>query len=705
MVDLLFECFSEEIPARMQAAAAEQLESKLVAALKDANLAHGEVRSFVSPRHLAVMVKDLPAQQPDQTTERKGPKTNAPQPAIDGFLKSTGLTLDQLQIQTIGKDECYMAVVHSKGKALADAIKPMLEDILRGFHWPKSQRWGAYDIAWVRPLQAMVCLLDGAVVPVQFGHLTASNITYGHRFLAPQPISLADPSLYVRKLEDASVLVNHEQREGFIESKLQEVAAKHGLTVVKDDALLSEVTGLVEWPVVVCGEFDTSYLKLPPEVLISEMRHHQKYFALQSADGTLSNRFLVVTNMVTDDDAASVIKGNQRVLRARLEDGQFFWNQDRNKPLSSWLEDTRGMIFHAKLGSVYDKAQRIESLAATIASMIGADVEKTKRAAQLCKADLVTGMVGEFPDLQGVMGRYYALEQKEDTTVADAIRDHYKPAGANDSVPTAPISVAVAMADKLDSLVGLFAVGEKPTGSKDPFALRRAALGILRMILENGLRVNLPELVEHVYNILSIKGMLTADIESRVAKHHAVEEVQMFFADRLKVMLRDAAIRHDVVAAVMSSADSDVLRVANKARAIEAFANSDDGANLLAAYRRACNILEAEEKKDKTSFNTAPQPAHFQQDEERTLFDALQRVEAPVSAALAAEHYESAMRELASLRKPLDAYFDKVMVNAPESAVRINRLNTLNQIRACMNQVADFGLIEIKTESRELKAA
>lgn len=697
MVDLLFECFSEEIPARMQAAAAEQLENKLVAALKDANLAHGAVCSFVSPRHLAVMVKDLPAHQPDQTTERKGPKVNAPQAAIDGFLKSTGLALNQLQIQTIGKDECYMAIVHSKGKALADAIKPMIEEILRGFHWPKSQRWGAYDIAWVRPLQAMLCLLDDTVVPVQFGHLTASNITYGHRFLAPQAIVLTDLNMYVRKLEDACVLVNHEQREGFIESKLQEVAAKHGLQVVKDDALLAEVTGLVEWPVVVAAEFDASYLKLPPEVLISEMRHHQKYFALQSADGTLSNRFLVVTNMVTDDDATSVIKGNQRVLRARLEDGQFFWNQDRARALSSWLEDTRGMIFHAKLGSVYDKAQRIESLAAKIAAMIGADVEKTKRAAALCKADLVSGMVGEFPDLQGVMGRYYALEQSEDAAVADAIRDHYKPVGANDSVPTAPISIAVAMADKLDSLVGLFAVGEKPTGSKDPFALRRAALGILRMILENTLRVDLPLLI-HEAQAASTKQHIAASAD-------ITAETLSFFADRLKVMLRDSGIRYDVVAAVMALHDIDAVRVANKARAIEAFANSDDGVNLLAAYRRACNILDAEEKKEKASFHRAPDAKHFAENEEHNLFDVLQRVQTPVSASLAAENYEAAMRELASLRAPLDAYFDKVMVNVPESAVRINRLNTLNQIRGMMNQVADFGLIEIKTQNRELKAA
>lgn len=700
MADLVFECFSEEIPARMQRGAAEQLQSKLVAALGDVGLKHAGVLAFVSPRHLAVTVSGLPDKQPDKNIERKGPKVGAPQPAIDGFLKSTGLTLDQCETRMVGKDEVYFATSNEKGKPTAEAVQVILEDILKGFHWPKSQRWGDHDIAWVRPLQAMLCLLDGAVVPVRFGHIVASNITYGHRFLAPAAIVIAKPSDYVSALRSAHVLVDAAERQSEIHGQLSKAAASKNLLLNEDAGLLEEVTGLVEWPTVLVGEFEADYLKLPPEVLVSEMKHHQKYFAMKKADGTLSNQFLITSNMITSDGGKAVCHGNARVLRARLEDGAFYWNQDRKKKLDDWAQGLADVIFHAKLGTIAQKVERIVTLSEIIAQQIGADVNKSKRAAMLCKADLTSGMVGEFPELQGIMGRYYAIDQKEDTVVADAIRDHYKPLGAVDNVPIASVSVVVSLADKLDSLSGMFAVGEKPTGSKDPFALRRAALGVLRIVRENNLRIGLNNLIPHATNLFVLQAIVT-----QTASEKCGSEIVDFFIDRLKVMLREEGISHDVVAAVISGNDDDVVRIAAKVKALSGFLSQDDGLNLLAAYRRACNILAAEEKRDGVTYQGAPEAKHFVQDEERALFAALEGAKAPVASALAKEDFAAAMRSLALLRAPLDHYFDKVMVNADDKAVRINRLSTLNVIRAAMNLVADFGLIEMKTDARELKAA
>lgn len=688
MTDLLFELFSEEIPARMQSGAAEQLESKLVGALKGARLHFDVATNYVSPRHLAVIVTGLPDHQPDQTIERKGPKTSAPDQALEGFLKSVGLSKDQLEVRNTGKDDSYFAIIEEKGKPTADALKPLLDTILHDFHWPKSQRWGDYPQHWVRPLQNICCLFGHDIVPVEFGHLTANNITYGHRFLAPEAITIKQPADYVGALEKAKVIVDQDTRKEMIISGLKHAADEKELTLVKDDGLLHEVTGLVEWPVCLIGEFDEAFLDLPPEVLVSEMRYHQKYFALKKHND-ISNHYAVVSNMITSDGGKAVLHGNGRVLRARLSDGAFYWDQDRKRVLSAWAEDLKGMIFHASLGSVKDKSDRIAALSPLLAVFVPhANLTKVERAAQLCKADLVSGMVGEFPDLQGVMGRYYAHAQEEDEEVADAIRDHYKPIGANDTTPTAPVSITVSLADKLDSLVGLFAINEKPTGSKDPFALRRAALGIIRTIIDNSLCMPLRVIIDKA-------AAQYPDKLFTVSKEQTVEDLLQFFAERLKVILKEQGIRHDLISAVFDNgAEDNLLRIVSKTQALSEFLNSDDGANLLAAYRRANNILTAEEKKDAVSYKNEPNEGLLEQDEEKQLYAALEKTKIPVKDALAAEKYSDAMQELASLRGPVDAYFDNVMVNTDASDLRINRLHTLSLIRARMDDIVLFANIE-----------
>ncbi len=688
MPDLLFEIFSEEMPARMQQPAAVQLHEKLTAALNEARLEHGEVRSYVSPRHLAIRVNGLPAQQPDQTIERKGPKTSAPAQAIEGFCKSVGLSKDQLEVRKAGKDDCYFAVKHEKGQPTADALKGILEAILQGFHWPKSMRWGDHAIAWVRPMQNILCLFDSAVVPVQFGHLTANNITYGHRFLAPDAIEVTSADEYVPSLEKACVMVERDMRKKQIETMLEEAAAERGVVLVEDAGLLEEVTGLVEWPVILLGEFEEHFLKLPPEVLLSEMREHQKYFGAKKTDGSISNHFFVTANLPTPDGGAAIVHGNGRVLRARLADGEFYWNSDRSTPLNDWAAKLEGLIFHAKIGSVKDRANRMEQLAPLLAMFVPhANLSECARAAALAKADLMTGMVGEFPELQGIMGRYYALEQNEPQTVADAIAEHYSPLGASDDVPTAPVSAVVGLCDKLDALVGLFAIGEKPTGSKDPFALRRAALGVIRIILENKLRMPLKLAFDKTASLYPKKLF----VESKDA---TVGELLGFFEDRLKVMLKGQGVRHDVIASVMASGEDDLLLVSNKARALQGFLDGEDGANLLEAYKRASNILSAEEKKDDARYDDKIDADALAEPEEKALYEALQAIEAPVKTALKDERFDEVMRALAGLRAPLDAYFDKVMVNADDDALRRNRLNTLNQIRASVQHVADFEKLE-----------
>jgi len=679
MAELLLEIFSEEIPARMQARAAEDLARLVGESLKAQGLDATSLRAVGGSRRLTLIADGLPKAQPDTTEERKGPQVGAPEQALQGFMKAAGLTsIDQAEVRELPKGKFYFSVVTKKGRPTAVVLKEIVEGALAQLPWPKSMRWGTNPTRWVRPLHRIICLFDGAVVPVAYAGVTAGDVTVGHRFLAPAEIKVKNAADYIAKLRKANVVIEPAERETIIKRDLDKLAAAEGLTVRADTGLVQEVIGLVEWPVPLLGTIDAAFMDVPPEVMTSAMRKHQKYFALSTKSGAFANRFGAIANMTAKDKGKAIIAGNERVLRARLSDAKFFWDQDREQPLASRVDKLEERVFQAKLGTVRDKVHRLVKLSAHIAHFVGgADKAQAARAAQLCKADLSTGMVGEFPDLQGAMGRYYALHDKEPTAVADAIAEHYSPVGPGDACPSKPLSVVVSLADKLDSLVGFFAIDEKPTGSKDPYALRRAALGVIRIILENKLRLPLREALAHAlggYEALKVDAKKTAD------------EVLDFFADRLKVHLREKGVRHDYVSAVFAlGTEDDLVRLMARVDALGAFLASDDGANLLVAYRRAANILRIEEKKDGKVYAGA------------ITVEALGAREAHGVAALnflLEENFGGAMRSLAQLRTPVDSFFDKVTVNTDNADQRVSRLNLLSRIVGVMNQIADFSKVE-----------
>jgi glycyl-tRNA synthetase beta chain len=679
MAELLLELFSEEIPARMQLRAADDLRRLVVERLAAAQLAHGEARSFVTAHRLTLVVGDLPLAQQDVAEERRGPRVGAPDAAVQGFLKSAGIaSLAECEERDTGKGIFYFAMIRRAGQKTASLLPDLLHAAILDLPWPKSMRFPAAPFRWVRPLSSAICLLDGRVLPLDLGAVPVGDTTRGHRFLAPAQFAVADYADYAEKLRAGYVILDPVARRQKIADDLALMAKGEGLRLKDDPGLLDEVTGLVEFPVVLAGRIEPEFMDLPPEVLTTSMRAHQKYFALTDAAGKLAPKFLVVANNLTADGGATIIAGNQRVLRARLSDAKFFWDQDRKVPLESRVAKLAERIFHAKLGSVLAKVERVERLVDAIAPHVeGADAALATRAARLAKADLSTGMVGEFPELQGIMGRYYALHDGEPAAIADAIAEHYSPLGPNDRCPTAPTSVVVALADKIDTLAGFFAIDEKPTGSKDPYALRRAALGIIRLIIENKLRLPLAR----IFAVAEFKA--------------PVDELLAFFADRLKVHLREQGVRHDLVAAVFAlGGEDDLVRLLARVAALDAFLKSEDGANLLTAYRRASNIVRIEEKKDGRSYADAPDPAQMREAAESALAERLREVERLSSAALRNEEFGVAMAALARLRRPVDEFFNHVTVNSEDAALRINRLRLLSQIRATLNQVADFAQIE-----------
>ena len=704
MPELLVELLSEEIPARMQARAAEDFKRLVSDKLKEAGLSFTRADAYVTPRRLALVVDGVPAKQPDVREERKGPRVGAPDQAIQGFLKSAGLTsLDQAQVQEIKGAKFHVAVIEKKGGDTAAMLPALLDAAIRAMAWPKSMRWSSTTFRWVRPLHGILAVFDGRgldgtfVLDAGSGTLRFGDGTVGHRLPTPTRFKVADFADYAAKLRSAFVILDPAERRAKIAENVTALAAKEGLTVRPDDALLDEVTGLVEWPVVYLGTIDAAYMEVPPEVLITAMRTHQKYFALLDRDMRLAPRFAVVANMETADGGKAVVAGNERVLRARLSDAKFFWDQDRKQRLESRVPALNDIVFHAKLGTVGDKVDRIEALAVEIAAHIpNANKDRVRSAARLAKADLTTQMVGEFPELQGVMGRYYALHDKEHAAVAQAIAEHYSPVGPNDSCPTAGTSVAVALADKLDTLVGFWLIGEKPTGSKDPFALRRAALGVIRLVLENGLRLGLVRLFAEAIRLYrEERPALLQGGDPAAAARDVSLDLLAFFADRLKVHLREAGVRHDLVTAVFAlGGEDDVVRLMARVHALRDFLGTDDGANLLVAYRRAANIVRIEEKKDATRYNGAPDRGRLEAAEEKALMGALVEAERDSRAAVAKEDFAGAMAALARLRRPVDAFFDKVTVNSDDRALRANRLCLLSQIRATMDQVADFSQIE-----------
>jgi len=706
MAELLLEIFSEEIPARMQAKAADDLKRLVTEKLKAAGLAFTRADAYVTPRRLALVIDGLPVTQADVKEEKKGPRVGSPQQAIDGFLKSAGLTaLDQCEERDTGKGVFYFAVVEKKGGPAVDVVAQLLDSVLVDFPWPKSMKWASNDFRWVRPLHSIIAIFDGKPIgrtefqlgTVQNPHrgsVPIGNVTRGHRFLASGEITVTGFADYQAKLRAAHVVLDPAERRATIKAQAEELAKAKGLRVKPDEGLLDEVTGLVEWPVVLMGCIDQQFMDVPAEVLTTSMRTHQKYFAVEQSNGKLAPHFLVVANITAADGGAQIIAGNERVLRARLSDAQFFWHQDQKIKLADRLSGLDTVTYHAKLGTVGQKVARNTALAVELAREIGADTADTKLAAQLAKADLTSGMVGEFPELQGIMGRYYAQLEKLPEDVADAIADHYKPLGPNDRVPAAPVSVAVALADKLDTLVGFFAIDEKPTGSKDPFALRRAALGVIRLIVENKLRLKLRDVLGRAFSGYYDHGGSAGGFEKNQPKA-VIADLMEFFADRLKVALKEQGTRHDLISAVFALGNEDDLtRLLARVDALAGFVASEDGANLLTAYKRASNIVRIEEKKDNKSHDGAVDPALLDQAEERDLHRALTTASDQAARAVASEQFTAAMAELAQLRRPVDAFFDKVTVNSEDPARRVNRLRLLSAIRATLHKVADFSKIE-----------
>lgn len=715
MSEFLLELFSEEIPARMQADAAAELELRITEALKKNELPYESARSFVTARRLVLTVSGLPEAQADISEERKGPSVSAPEQALNGFLRSVGMQKDQLEVRDTPKGQFYFATLSKKGRPTSEVLKEAVESLLHSFPWPKSMRWASHPERWVRPMLSILCLFAGQVVPVEFAGLTAGDKTRGHRFLAPAEFEVRDFADYEQKLRAAYVIIDREERKRIISEDAHALAHKAGLVLHEDEGLLNEVAGLAEWPVPLMGKIDDEFMGVPKEVLMTSMREHQKYFSLLNKDGSLAPRFIVVANMDTADGGEEIVAGNERVLRARLSDAKFFWDTDRKEPLSSKVEKLKARVFHAKLGSVYDKISRMRALLSEILKYVPADAQKADRAAYLCKADLSTGMVGEFPELQGVMGRYYARHDGEDESVCEAIAEHYAPQGPKDACPSSPVSVAVALADKIDTLVGFWLINQKPTGSKDPFALRRAALGVIRLILENGIKMPILEIFHasrSVYGDSITDGVREAMTESEKRKNGEEPNVltnwsllQMnllmgFIADRLKVYLKDRGVRHDYITAVYNlSQDRDIEAVdlvlmLARVRALMSFIGTDDGMNLLTAYRRAANIVRIEEAKDKTSYAERADKTLFVQPEEGALFDALDDVVINSSKKIAEDDFEGAMEVLARLRSPVDAFFEKVQVNCEDVQLRCNRLRLLSEIVGAMGGVADFSAIE-----------
>ncbi|MDZ4086844.1 MAG: glycine--tRNA ligase subunit beta [Tabrizicola sp.] len=759
MPDLLIELFSEEIPARMQARAREDLRKLVTDGLVEAGLTYASAGAFSTPRRLVLSVEGLTAESRPVREERKGPSVSAPAQAVEGFLRSTGLTLDQLERRADKKGETFYAVVEKPGRTAEAIVAEVLEGVIRTFPWPKSMRWGSGTLRWVRPLQSIICLLSdetGAhVVPLTVDGIVAGNTTEGHRFMGNGRFVVHGFDDYAVKLKRAKVVLDSAEREAAIWQGAQNLAFAAGMEVVADPGLLAEVAGLVEWPVPLMGRIAEQFLGLPPEVLQTSMKEHQKFFSVKNPKTGRIEGFVTVANIEAADGGEVILKGNQKVLAARLSDAKFFWENDlrvAKAGMGEWVEGLKAVTFHNKLGSQADRIDRIAALAREIAPLVGADPEDAEYAAKIAKLDLRSAMVGEFPELQGVMGRYYALVALQEdpapgltrglglphggpgsspgrvSAIADAARDHWRPKGESDSVPTEPVSVAVALADKIDTLTGFWAIDEKPTGSKDPFALRRAALGVVRLVLGNGVQGSIEKLlVSHSarvtgdasaafalegdkiveagqYKVISKKYdlvKLANDGADRPTIHfneftsaHAADLLS-FFHDRLKVYLKDQGVRHDIIDACLAMPGNDDLTLlVKRAEALAAVMKTEDGANLLQGYKRAANILSQAEAKDGVEYSFGADPKFAETDEERALFVALDTAEAAIAPAMAQEDFGTAMEAMAALRAPIDAFFTAVQVNSDNQIVRRNRLNLLHRIRAICSGVADLTRIE-----------
>lgn len=702
MPDLLLELFSEEIPARMQKRASEDLQKLVTDGLVDAGLTYEGAKGFATPRRLALTVHGVTARSADTREERKGPKVGAPEKALEGFMRAAGLSsIDEAQIQSDPKKgEFYVAVIEKSGRDAQEIIAGLIPGIIRNFPWPKSMRWGAGStkpdtLRWVRPLRSILCTFgpeteDPEVVPFEVDGITSGDVTHGHRFMAPQPLRIRRFDDYTDKLNAAKVVLDSARREEIILEEAKNLAFSQNLDLVEDSALLHEVAGLVEWPIVLMGTFDERFLNLPDEVIQLTIRVNQKCFVLRDPkSGALTNRFILVSNLIASDGGKQIVAGNEKVVRARLSDAMFFWETDLKTPLQARVEKLGNIIFHEQLGTQLQRVERIRSLAKALAPATSAKVAEADRAAELCKADLVTEMVGEFPELQGLMGRYYATAQDETSAVAAACEDHYRPQGPGDTVPSDPVSITVALSDKLDTLSGFWLIDEKPTGSKDPYALRRAALGVIRLILENNCELSLTGAIEQAFSGYGdgMKGVAVAD--DGVAKN-----LLSFFHDRLKVYLRDQGRRHDLIDAVISEDADDLRLIVRRVEALSEFLASEDGKALLSGSKRAANILRAEEKKEGRAFDSTVSSELLTHPAEKALAEAVDISVGKAKAAVDAHDFTAAIEALSQLRAPVDAFFEDVMVNDDNTQIRENRLNLLNRIRQATHTVADFSKIE-----------
>lgn len=723
MPDFLLELFSEEIPARMQARAAEDLKKLVTQGMVDRGLTYAAAAAFATPRRLTLSITGMADRSPDVKEERKGPRTDAPEKALEGFLRSTGLTKDQLEARDDKKGQVWFAVIEKTGQGAAEVLAEVIPEVIRNFPWPRSMRWGSGDLRWVRPLHSIMAIIlnDNAaneVVDFEVSGIRSGDATQGHRFMWPEAFTPKDFDHYVKTLEAQKVILDPEERRNRIWHDATHMAFAQGMEVVEDQGLLAEVAGLVEWPVVLMGDIEDRFLGLPPEVLQTSMKEHQKFFSVRNPKTGRIEKFVTVANIETADSGATILAGNQRVLAARLSDALFFWENDlrtvKTEAMEAMAAPLANVTFHNKLGSQAQRIARIAALAREIAPLVGADADKAERAAKIAKADLSSEMVYEFPELQGIMGKYYAEAAGEEAAVAAACESHYSPLGPSDDVPTEPVAVAVSLADKIDILTGFWAIDEKPTGSKDPFALRRAALGVIRTVLESSLRFRIVPTIgnqlKRVYAsasgvgydrdvtpLLKIKPDLAKNLSSLENEFwaHDTENLFVFFAERLKVHLRAEGIRHDVIDACFQlGGQDDLVLLVNRVNALQKFVETEDGANLLAGYKRAANILAAEQKKDGVEYTLDPDPKFAEQAEETALFTALDAAEAAIAPALEAEDFAAAMTAMAALRAPIDGFFDKVTVNAENDIVRRNRLCLLNRVKAVMEKVAIFSAIE-----------
>ncbi|WP_170421887.1 glycine--tRNA ligase subunit beta [Ruegeria arenilitoris] len=738
MPDLLIELFSEEIPARMQTRAGEDLKKRITDGLVEGGLTYASAAALTTPRRLTLAIEGLLAESPTTREERKGPKVGAPDKAIEGFLRGAGLTRDQLEERDTPKGAVYFATIEKVGRPAAEIIAEVLEATIRNFPWPKSMRWGSGGLRWVRPLHSILCILTdetGAqIVPMEVDGIKTTDTTEGHRFMAPGRFAVSSFEDYAAKLKRAFVVLSPDERAEHIWNDAQNLAFAAGLEVVDDKGLLAEVAGLVEWPVALMGQIDDEFLGLPPEVLQTSMKEHQKFFSVKNPKTGRIERFITVANRETTDNGATILAGNQKVLSARLADAKFFWENDlrvAKSDIAQWTRALENVTFHNKLGTQAERIDRIAALARELASVTGADADQAEKAARLAKADLSSEMVYEFPELQGLMGRYYVEAAGEDAAVAAVAQEHYSPLGPSDDVPTAPLSVTVALADKLDTLTGFWAIDEKPTGSKDPFALRRAALGVTRLILENDLRLSLDrffdsqlvraesaindslpkssveDLLEEIADhgvfgaaFQTVKEKLgdgpTADflkLENKVPD--ASDDLLSFFHDRLKVFLRDEGIRHDIIdACIAMDGNDDLNLLVKRARALNAVIATEDGENLVQGFKRANNILTQAEEKDGVEYSYGADIKFAETDSEKALFGALEAAQAKIDPALKAEDFPAAMSAMADLRGPVDAFFEDVQVNTDNDILRRNRLNLLSQIRQVCSSVADLSRIE-----------